>query len=86
MLPPIDTPLNQHSLSALELWLTEFGAYKSDKDSCLWTCSISQYVVEIRLERDYLKINWFQDGKISERLFSYGLSRKDIQDAINEGI
>ena len=36
-MPPAETPLNQHSLQALELWLQQLGAQRLDDDPCGWS-------------------------------------------------
>ena len=38
-LPPESTPLNQHSLPALEAWLQQLGAVRMDDNPCQWTVS-----------------------------------------------
>ena len=35
-LPPESTPLNQHSLPALEAWLQQLGAVRMDDNPCQW--------------------------------------------------
>ena len=85
LLPASQTPLNQHSLAALELWLDELGAEKSKLDPCLWIWLMPKWSAEIKLERDELKVTWEQEGKLSQRSFPYGLSRRDVQIAIAEG-
>ena len=83
MLPPIVTPLNQHSLSALESLLMDLGAQKSKKDPCLWHLLMPKWSAEIRMEQDELCVSWL-DSK-TQCCFPYGLSRKDIENALKEG-
>ena len=85
LLPLSQTPLNQHSLAALEYWLNELGAKKSQKDPCIWSWLMPKWSAEITLEQDELKIVWEQKGKLSQCSFSYGLTREDVQIAITEG-
>ncbi len=85
MLPPANTPLNQHSLGAIEIWLQELGACKSDKDPCLWTLVLSHWSAVIQMEHDELKVTWEQDGKFNHCYFSYGLPRNDVHLAILQG-
>ena len=85
LLPPIKTPLNQHSLKALELWLKDIGAVKSNKNPCLWDWEMPQWSAEIMMEREMLKITWKKNGERSQCSFPYGLSRDDVQSAILEG-
>ena len=84
-MPPSQTPLNQHSLAALESWLDELGAQKSKEDLCLWTLLMPHWSAEIKIEQDELKVTWEQKGKLSYCSFSYGLSRQDVQIAITDG-
>ena len=85
LLPPSETPLNQHSLAALECWLDELGANKSRKDPCLWTLLMPKWSAEIKIEQDELNVSWEQKGKVSQCVFPYGLSRQDVQTAITDG-
>ena len=85
MLPPAQTPLNQHSLASIELWLNELGAEKSKSDPCLWTWEMPSWSAEIRMDSDELKVMWIQDGRQSKYSFSYGLPRNDVHTAIIQG-
>ena len=84
-LPPINTPLNQHSLKALEIWLEELGALRSDKDPCCWDWITPKWSAQIRMETENLKITWEKDGEKNQCNFPYGLSREDVQYAIYQG-
>tara|TARA_Y100001968_G_C19390406_1_gene735236 strand:+ start:518 stop:796 length:279 start_codon:yes stop_codon:yes gene_type:complete len=85
LLPPEKTPLNQHSLAALELWLHEIGAKRNFKDKSLWELDMPSWSASIRMERNDLKIVWKKGEKQSQCIFSYGLPRKDVHDAMMEG-
>ena len=85
LLPSDNTPLNRHSLVALELWLNHLGAEKSSLNPCLWTWSLPAWTVEIQMEQDELRVTWEKNGERNQRCFSYGLSRLDVEAAINEG-
>ena len=85
LLPSSKTPLNQHSLAAIELWLKDLGAERSDGDPCLWNWSILESQAEIKMEKENLRIIWQKNGKKSECIFPYGLSRQDVMSAICEG-
>ncbi len=85
MLPPAETPLNQHSLIALESWLRELGAEKSSSDPCVWNLLLSEWSAQIKLEQDELRVTWDQDESKRQCCFSYGLSRRDVEAAMNEG-
>ena len=85
LLPPLKTPLNQHSLEALELWLQDIGAEKNDDDPSLWNWAMPKWNAEIKMERELLRITWEKDGVRSQCSFPYGLSRDDVQSAIFQG-
>ena len=85
LLPPSETPLNQHSLKALEGWLHELGAKPSENDPCLWNWSMPTWSAEIKMNAENLTILWSKDGKTNQCNFPYGLSRKDVQTALIEG-
>ena len=85
LLPPIKTPLNQHSLEALELWLEDLGATRSKDDLCLWNWETTKWNAKIKMERDFLNITWEKDGVMSQHSFPYGFSRDDVQSAICQG-
>ncbi len=84
-LPPAQTPLNQHSLLAIELWLQELGAEPSNSDPSVWHLVMPQWSAQITMERENLVIAWEQEGKKSHCGLPYGLSRLDIQSAILQG-
>ncbi len=84
-LPSAKTPLNQHSLLALETWLKELGAQQSSDDPCLWVWVTPQWRAEIRMEQDDLMVIWFKGDNRSKYSFPYGLSRRDIENAIFQG-
>ena len=70
---------------ALELWLTDLGAERSNSNPCIWVWEMPKWSAEIHIERENLKITWKQDGKKSQCSFPYGLSRFDVQAAIFQG-
>ena len=84
--PPSNTPLNQHSISALEDWLVSLNAERIDRDPCRWSLTRPDWSAEIRLEREDLVVIWRQPGA-KELLCSlpYGLSRADVTAAIQAG-
>ena len=84
-LPPSETPLNQHSLIALEFWLNQLGAVQSIDDPCKWSCPLPDWTTEIEIGKEDLRVTWIKDGYKSKCLFSYGLSREDVQLAIDQG-
>ena len=90
-LPSPETPLNQHSLGALELWLTNLGAVKCTENPCLWRwINIPQCSAEIYFKQDELIVIWVEvnsegQEKTSRFSFPYGLPRQDIEAALNHG-
>ena len=84
-LPIAETPLNQHSLTSLELWLHQLGAQRSQEDRCLWLWSMPNWSAEIKMESDELRVTWDKEGKKNQRCFSYGLTRQDVESAIIQG-
>ncbi len=85
VLPSSDTPLNQHSLLALELWLSNLGAKKNETNPCLWQWSANECSAEIEIMQDELKVTWISEAKDSQFNFPYGLSRQDIEAALRQG-
>ena len=84
-LPLAGTPLNQHSLAALELWLEKLGAERSQDDPCLWFWTQPEWFAEIQIDQDELIITWKKEGKTNQSRFSYGLPRQDVESAMIEG-
>ena len=86
-LPSETTPLNQHSLRALELWLQELGATRIDDDPCQWLLEASEWRAVLLLDRDDLKIQWMPSSSATPTSCSlpYGLSRGDVEAAIRAG-
>ena len=90
-LPSPETPLNQHSLGALELWLINLGAEKCAQNPCLWRWqNMPKWSAEIYFKQDELMIIWDDKSsegskKTSQFTFSYGLPRRDVEAALNHG-
>ncbi|WP_320663811.1 DUF3143 domain-containing protein [Prochlorococcus sp. MIT 1223] len=84
-LPSSKTPLNQHSLDALELWLRELGAEKSSSDPTVWSLGMPTWSAEIQMGIENLRITWEKNGSESSCSFPYGLSREDVQVGICQG-
>jgi len=84
-LPIPETPLNQHSLSSLELWLQNLGAQRSQDNRCVWLWSMPAWSAEIQMESDELRVTWNKQGKKNQCCFPYGLTRKDVESAIIQG-
>ena len=84
-LPSIKTPLNQHSLEAIELWLKDLGAERSNSNPCHWNWVMPTWSAQIFLETESLRIIWQKNEGKYECVFPYGLSRQDVQAAFYEG-
>ena len=61
------------------------GFTRSKEDVCLWTLERPQWTAQLLLQSDGLVISWSQEGTSTERAFSYGLSRADVEAAILAG-
>ena len=81
ILPPVKTPLNQHSLRQLESWLMSLGAEKCINNPCLWEWITSQGSAQIIFQQDELMVVWGKGEMISQYSFPYGLSRQEIEAA-----
>ncbi len=79
------TPLNQHSLLAIESWLEQLGAKKSVDNPCLWHLDKEYWSVEIFIQKDSIRVIWDQKGVRNQCDFSYGLYREDVERAILQG-
>jgi len=85
-LPPPTTPLNQHSLRALEEWLQSLGAEPIEGDRCRWSLVKESWSAELRLEREDLIVLWRNaDAPLAPCSLPYGLSRLDVTAAIEAG-
>ncbi len=84
MIPP-DSPINQHSLQSLELWLKDLGATKDSSNPSKWYLLVSNWNATIIFEQEDLSVIWDSGGKLTKRLFSYCINRQDIENAILQG-
>ena len=82
---PSDTPINQHSLQSLELWLKDLGATKDIDNPSKWYLLLSNWNATIIFEKEDLNVVWESGGELTKRLFSYCINRGDIENAILEG-
>ena len=80
-----DTPINQHSLQSLELWLKDLGATKDIDNPSKWYLILSNWNATIIFEQEDLSVVWESGGKLTKRLFSYCNNREDIKNAIFQG-
>ena len=84
MIPP-DTPINQHSLQSLELWLKGLGATKDINNPSKWYLLLSNWKATIIFEQEDLSVVWESKGELTKRLFSYCINREDIENSILQG-
>ena len=82
---PGNTPINQHSLKSLELWLKNLGATKDIDNPSKWYLLLSTWNATISFEQEDLSVVWESGGKLTKRLFSYCINREDIENAILQG-
>ena len=82
---PSDTPINQHSLQSLELWLRNLGATKDIDNPSKWYLLLSNWNAIIIFEQEDLSVLWKSGEKSTKRLFSYCINREDIENAILQG-
>ena len=80
-----DTPINQHSLQSLELWLKGLGATKDIDNPSKWYLLISNWNATIIFEKEDLSVVWESGGELTKRLFSYCITREDIENSILQG-
>ena len=85
VLPDSATPLYNHPLPSLELWLRELGAVRQPGNPCRWDLHHGEWSAEIELEAADLTVRWQHDGERLVRQFPYGLSRADVEAAILAG-
>ena len=80
-----DTPINQHSLQSLELWLKNLGATKDIDNPSKWYLMLNNWNATIIFEQEDLSVTWESKGELTKRLFSYCINREDIENAILQG-
>ena len=78
-------PINQNSLQSLELWLTDLGAVKDNNNPSKWYLLISNWNATIIFEQEDLCVIWQIGERETKRLFSYGINREDVENAILQG-
>ena len=82
---PSEKPINQHSLQSLEMWLTDLGAVKDTNNPSKWYLLLSNWNATIIFEQEDLSVIWQIGGRETKRLFSYGINREDVENAILQG-
>ena len=61
------------------------GAQQCKEDNCKWHFLLQNWGIIIHINQHELKVVWHENGKNSQCSFSYGLSRADVEAAINDG-
>ena len=87
-LPPADTPLYNHPLPDIEIWLTEQGCEQNPSALNQWSIKRATWQAELSLEIDSITVRYLgagEDGRDVQRGFKYSLSRQDLSDAIFSG-
>ncbi len=87
-LPSADTPLYNHTLPDIELWLTHQGCKQDSSELNRWEISKATWRADLILETDSLVVRYLDagnDGEDIQRGFKYSLSRQDLEDAIFAG-
>ena len=82
---PSNTPINQHSLQSLELWLKTLGAKKDINNPSKWNLLLTNWNATIIFEQEDLSVIWESEGQETKRLFSYCINREDVENAILQG-
>ena len=82
---PPNTPINQHSLQSLELWLIDLGAKKDSNNPSKWYLLLSNWNATIIFEQEDLSVVWKSEGEETKRFFSYCINREDVENAILQG-
>ena len=80
-----NTPINQHSLKALESWLRDLGAKRDIDNISKWYLLLSNWNATIIFEQEELSVVWESEGEETKRLFSYCINREDVENAILQG-
>ncbi|MBX2862616.1 MAG: DUF3143 domain-containing protein [Leptolyngbyaceae cyanobacterium MAG.088] len=87
-LPSADTPLYNHTLPDIELWLTQQGCQQDTSELNRWAIAKPAWRADLLLETDSLVVCYLDAGDGGEdvqRGFKYSLSRQDLEDAIFTG-
>ena len=70
-----NTPINQHSLQSLELWLKGLGASQDIDNPSKWYLLLSNWNATISFEQEDLCVVWESGGNLTKRFFSYFINR-----------
>ncbi|MEM8613773.1 MAG: DUF3143 domain-containing protein [Cyanobacteria bacterium P01_H01_bin.105] len=87
-LPSADTPLYNHTLPDIELWLKQHGCEQNSSELNRWEIAKAAWQADLSLETDSLVVRYRNLSDVDEpiqRGFKYSLSRQDLEDAIFAG-
>jgi hypothetical protein len=88
VLPSATTPLYNHPLPDIEVWLRQQGCTQDTKELNGWRVVRPHWEAEIILETDCIVVRYINagaDDKDIQRVFKYSLSRQDLEEAIFSG-
>lgn len=88
VLPTADTPLYNHPLPEIEIWLRKLGCEQDKNNLHCWYIKKPSWSAEISLEIEELIVCYFNAGEGKKdlyRSFKYSLSRQDIEAAVFSG-
>ncbi|WP_218082778.1 DUF3143 domain-containing protein [Anthocerotibacter panamensis] len=81
-LPPAQTPLYNHPLHALEVWLRDQGCHQDDEVAHCWYLKHPDWEAIIYLEETALRAEYHFDEQTRTLTFPYSLSRWDVEQAV----
>lgn len=84
-LPQDNTPLYNHSLMAIEVWLQQQGCEQDERDRSCWHLKQDDWSADIALDLEQIVVSYDASGTVTRRAFPYSLSRKDLQEVIFSG-
>ncbi|MEO0866849.1 MAG: DUF3143 domain-containing protein [Cyanobacteria bacterium J06642_11] len=87
-LPSADTPLYNHTLPDIELWLTQQGCKQDSSELNRWAITKTTWRADLVLETDSIVVRYLNTDSQKEdiqRGFKYSLSRQDLEDVIFTG-
>ena len=87
-LPSADTPLYNHTLPDIALWLTQQGGQQDSSELNRWEITKVAWRADLLLETDSIIVRYLEAGSAGDNIqrgFKYSLSRQDLEDAIFAG-
>ncbi len=87
-LPAAETPLYNHSLLAIEVWLAQQGCHQDEENRNCWRVTRETWSADLELDVEQIVVAYQHqsgDRPHIQRSFPYSLSRRDLEDAIFAG-